>query len=80
MQRLISSLVIVSLSFLPTTSFAQHQFGGDTVVHDGRVLTNNLLPNTDTCNWVRGQGLSCQSIFYASLCRSCTFKKGGKSL
>lgn len=28
MQRLIYSLAIVSLSFLPTTSLAQHKFGG----------------------------------------------------
>ena len=41
-------------------NWQQNQSGGDTVVHDGRVLTNNLAPNTDTCNWVRGQGLSCQ--------------------
>lgn len=38
----------------------QNHFGGDTVIHDGRVLTNNLPPNTDTCGWVRSQGLSCQ--------------------
>lgn len=41
-------------------NWQQNQVGGDTVVYDGRVLTNNLPPNTDTCGWVRGQGLSCQ--------------------
>lgn len=44
----------------PHRYWQQNQFGGDTVIHDGRVLTNNLPPNTDTCNWVRNQGLSCQ--------------------
>lgn len=38
----------------------QNHFGGDTVIYDGQVLTNNLPPNTDTCGWVRSQGLSCQ--------------------
>jgi hypothetical protein len=77
MQRLISSLAIVSLSLFPSSVLAQqhfggvfyqphhnnwqqNQFGGDTVIYDGRVLTNNLPPNTDTCGWVRSQGLSCQ--------------------
>lgn len=44
----------------PHRYWQQNQFGGDTVIHDGRVLTNILPPNTDTCNWVRSQGLSCQ--------------------
>jgi hypothetical protein len=38
----------------------QNQFGGDTVIYNGRILTNNLPPNTDTCGWVHSQGLSCQ--------------------
>lgn len=67
MQRLISSLAIVSLSLFPSSVLAQHQFGGeyyhnnywqnqgggDTVRYNGLVLTNNLPPNTDTCVWVR---------------------------
>lgn len=31
----------------------QNHFGGDTVIYDGQVFTNNLPPNTDTCDWVR---------------------------
>ena len=31
----------------------QHHFGGDTVIYNGLVLTNNLTPNKDTCDWVR---------------------------
>lgn len=77
MQRLISSLAIVSLYLFPPSVLAQHQFGGeyyqnnywqnqgggDTVLYNGRVLTNNLPPNTDTCGWVRSQGLSCQYFY-----------------
>jgi hypothetical protein len=70
MQRLISSLAIVSLSLFPSSVLAQqhfggvfyqphhnnwqqNQFGGDTVDYEGQILTNNLIPNTDTCDWVR---------------------------
>lgn len=72
MRRFISSFTTAFLFFLPTTAAAQqfgggfqpnwqqNQFGGDTVLYEGRVLTNNLPPNTDTCGWVRSQGLSCQ--------------------
>lgn len=64
MQRLICSLVTLASLSIPSSALAQYwqqnQFGGDAVIYDGRVLTNNLPPNTDTCGWVRSQGLSCQ--------------------
>jgi len=44
----------------PHLYWQQNQLGGDTVIYNGRVLINNLPPNTDTCEWVRSQGLSCQ--------------------
>lgn len=34
-------------------NWQQNQGAGDTVDYDGRVLTNNLTPNIDTCDWVR---------------------------
>jgi hypothetical protein len=39
--------------------YLQNQGGGDTVIYyngpytGGQVLTNNLTPNIDTCDWVR---------------------------
>ncbi len=68
MQRLISSLATALFLSIPTTVQAQHQFGGgyyqqnnywqnqgggDTVDYEGQILTNNLIPNMDTCDWVR---------------------------
>lgn len=79
MQRLISSLAIVSLSLFPSSVLAQHyggqyypptphlywqnQGGGDTVIYDGRVLTNNLPPGENTCYWVKSLGLPCEYFY-----------------
>jgi hypothetical protein len=41
----------------------QNQFGGDTVIYDGQVLTNNLPPGENTCHWVEGFGLPCKYFY-----------------
>ena len=83
MQRLICSLVTVASLSAPSTALAQeygrglylphhnnwqqNQGGGDTVDYEGQILTNNLIPNRDTCDWVREVArLPCQYFRYES--------------
>lgn len=67
MQRLIYSLATVALLSVPSSALAQYwqqyQFGGDTVIYDGRVLTNNLPPGENTCYWVKSLGLPCEYFY-----------------
>lgn len=41
----------------------QNHFGGDTVIYDGQVLTNNLPPGANTCHWVEVSGRPCEYFY-----------------